>query len=322
MPDPLRGISRGTPCVLAFRGAWSDRPPGEALRAELRGLGASLVLLSPRGATILGGDDEPQSAPPMPDLWRACQVRTPELGGPPLTLVLLDHDGGVRLRRECDAPGDPMATLLDVLRAAGVAVRSAPRGMGRRELLASTLATALGAAALQACKSVPQADTPGPLATKAASLVDVTLTVNGEKHVLRLDPRATLLDTVREHLALTGTKKGCDMGQCGACTVLADGKRINSCLALAAQYDGRGITTIEGLAKGDDLHPMQAAFLEHDGFQCGYCTPGQILSAVALLKENPRPGDDEIREGMSGNVCRCGAYPNIVAAIRAVRGGS
>jgi xanthine dehydrogenase YagT iron-sulfur-binding subunit len=148
----------------------------------------------------------------------------------------------------------------------------------------------------------------------------VTLIVNGEKRALTLDPRATLLDTLRETLGLTGTKKGCDMGQCGACTVLVDGKRIDSCLVLAAQVDGRDITTIEGLAKGEELHPMQAAFLEHDAFQCGYCTPGQILSAVALLKEGTAKTDADIREQMSGNLCRCGAYPNICAAIRSVQG--
>ncbi len=145
--------------------------------------------------------------------------------------------------------------------------------------------------------------------------VDLTLTINGTPHTLRLDPRVTLLDALRERLDLTGTKKGCDHGQCGACTVLVNGRRINSCLSLAAVHDGDDITTIEGLAKGDELHPVQAAFLEHDGFQCGYCTPGQICSAVALLNEGHAGSDAEIREWMSGNLCRCGAYPNIVAAI-------
>jgi len=161
--------------------------------------------------------------------------------------------------------------------------------------------------------------------------VDVTLQVNGHLHRMRLDPRTTLLDALREHLALTGTKKGCDHGQCGACTVLLDGRRINSCLTLAVMHDGQTITTIEGLADGDTLHPMQAAFIEHDGFQCGYCTSGQICSAVGMLAESragmpsyvtedlahahPNLSEHEIRERMSGNICRCGAYPNIVAAI-------
>jgi len=162
---------------------------------------------------------------------------------------------------------------------------------------------------------------------------NVRLTVNGRKYALDLDPRTTLLDALREHLALTGTKKGCDQGQCGACTVIVNGQRINSCLTLAAMHDGDEITTIEGLVEDGDLHPMQAAFLRHDGFQCGYCTPGQICSAVALLAEHkagwpshvtadvataPALSDTEIAERMSGNICRCAAYANIVAAIRDV----
>jgi xanthine dehydrogenase YagT iron-sulfur-binding subunit len=170
-------------------------------------------------------------------------------------------------------------------------------------------------------------DVETPLAPSA-----VELRVNGRSHSLNLDARTTLLDALREHLALTGSKKGCDHGQCGACTVLLDGRRINSCLTLAAMHDGQSITTIEGLADGDTLHPLQAAFIEHDGFQCGYCTSGQICSAVGMLSES-RAGmpsyvtkeladaqleltDSEIRERMSGNICRCAAYPNIVAAIK------
>jgi xanthine dehydrogenase YagT iron-sulfur-binding subunit len=144
------------------------------------------------------------------------------------------------------------------------------------------------------------------------------LHVNGRARRLQLDSRVTLLDALREHLDLTGTKKGCDQGACGACTVLLDGKRVLSCLALAAQCEGREVTTIEGLARDGKLHPVQEAFIRHDGFQCGYCTPGQIMSAVALLEEGRAGSDGEIREYMSGNLCRCGAYPNIVAAIREV----
>jgi xanthine dehydrogenase YagT iron-sulfur-binding subunit len=156
----------------------------------------------------------------------------------------------------------------------------------------------------------------------AADEVGVTLLVNGRKRTLSLDPRVTLLDALREHLALTGTKKGCDHGQCGACTVLLHGVRINSCLTLAVMHDGQEITTIEGLANGEGLHPVQAAFLEHDAFQCGYCTPGQIMSAAALISEPVDTTDESIRENMSGNICRCGAYPNIVAAVRyALRNG-
>ena len=147
-------------------------------------------------------------------------------------------------------------------------------------------------------------------------MVPVILRVTGVPHTLQIDSRVTLLDAIREYLGLTGTKKGCDQGACGACTVLLDGKRVLSCLALAAQCDGRAVTTIEGLAPDGRLHPVQQAFIRHDGFQCGYCTPGQIMSAVALLEEGRAGSDEEIREFMSGNLCRCGAYPNIVAAIR------
>ena len=147
--------------------------------------------------------------------------------------------------------------------------------------------------------------------------ISISLSVNGESLSMPLeDPRTTLLDLLREHIGLTGTKKGCDRGQCGACTVLLDGKRINACLTRAASVDGTDVTTIEGLAKGDTLHPVQAAFIEHDGFQCGYCTPGQIMSAVGLLSEGDAGADPErIREGMSGNICRCAAYPGITAAV-------
>jgi xanthine dehydrogenase YagT iron-sulfur-binding subunit len=150
--------------------------------------------------------------------------------------------------------------------------------------------------------------------------IDLTFQVNGCARQLHLDSRTTLLDALREGLGLTGTKKGCDQGACGACTVLVDHKRVLSCLVLAAQCDGREVTTIEGLAKDRELHRMQEAFIRHDGFQCGYCTPGQIMSAVALLGEGRAGSDEEIREFMSGNLCRCGAYPNIVAAIREAAG--
>jgi xanthine dehydrogenase YagT iron-sulfur-binding subunit len=153
-------------------------------------------------------------------------------------------------------------------------------------------------------------------------MVSVSLTVNGSLQTLSLDPRTTLLDVVREHLDLTGTKKGCDQGQCGACTILIDGRRINSCLTFAAMYDGAQITTIEGLAVNGVLHPLQQAFIDHDAFQCGYCTSGQICSAAGLIAEGRAKSADEIRELMSGNICRCGAYPNIVAAIEQVVGRS
>jgi xanthine dehydrogenase YagT iron-sulfur-binding subunit len=157
-----------------------------------------------------------------------------------------------------------------------------------------------------------------PTGKRPSTDVAVTLHVNGRAKGLQLDSRVTLLDALRDHLELTGTKKGCDQGACGACTVLLDGKRVLSCLTLAAQCGGREVTTIEGLAPDGGLHPLQEAFIRQDGFQCGYCTAGQIMSAVALLDEGRAGSDEEIREFMSGNLCRCGAYPNIVAAIREV----
>ncbi|MBH8557000.1 (2Fe-2S)-binding protein [Hymenobacter negativus] len=146
----------------------------------------------------------------------------------------------------------------------------------------------------------------------------LTLRINGQPRTVQAEPRVTLLDALRERLDLTGTKKGCDHGQCGACTVLVDGQRVNSCLTLAITTQGKEITTIEGLAQGEALHPMQEAFLKHDGFQCGYCTPGQIMSGVACVKEGHATTDDQAREWMSGNLCRCGAYANILAAVREV----
>src|ERR1700723_144004 len=159
------------------------------------------------------------------------------------------------------------------------------------------------------------AEVPSAAPTVESEHMIVTLQVNNHVHRLPLDPRATLLDTLRERLSLFGTKKGCDHGQCGACTVHVNGRRVNSCLTFAIMHQGDEITTIEGLARNGELHPMQVAFVEHDGFQCGYCTSGQIMSAVALLNEPCGADDNSVRECMSGNICRCGAYPNIVAAV-------
>ena len=190
-------------------------------------------------------------------------------------------------------------------------------GETRREFLKKISVTSLALAIGPTLLSLPGIAVAQPTTPSSAIPTNqLTLRINGQEHTLKVDPRTTLLDLLREQLHLTGSTKGCDHGQCGACTVLANGRRINSCLSLALMHEGDEITTIEGLANGDHLHPMQAAFLEHDGFQCGYCTPGQICSAVALLKENHANSDDEIREWMSGNLCRCGAYPNIVAAIK------
>ncbi len=189
----------------------------------------------------------------------------------------------------------------------------------RREFLELSLAGAGVMASAAACDS--QAATVGTVmrAIDGVSEVAITLHINGKDHQLRVDPRTTLLDCIRETVALTGTKKGCDHGQCGACTVHVNGRRVNSCLTLAVMHDGEEITTIEGLGTPDNLHPMQASFVACDGYQCGYCTSGQIMSAVALLKEPCGPDDAAVKELMSGNICRCGAYANIVAAIQQVR---
>jgi len=194
---------------------------------------------------------------------------------------------------------------------------TATAGVSRREFLsvvfAASIAATLGSAA------PAQAATPS--ATSASGITtEVVFTVNGRHAQLSVDPRVTLLDALREHLRLTGSKKGCDHGQCGACTVHVDGRRVLSCLTLAAAVNGKHVTTIEGLASGNELQAMQHAFIAHDGFQCGYCTSGQIMSAVALLHEPCGPEDDDVRECMSGNICRCGAYGGIVAAIQSVRG--
>jgi xanthine dehydrogenase YagT iron-sulfur-binding subunit len=198
--------------------------------------------------------------------------------------------------------------------------QSDPLDPARREFLRTMGSTAAAAAILSGCAPIRAADrtaVPGSSAVEGG--IAITLRINGKDHNLRIDPRTTLLDCIREIVALTGTKKGCDHGQCGACTVHVNGRRVSSCLTLALMHDGDEITTIEGLGTPETLHPMQAAFLYHDGYQCGYCTSGQIMSAVALLKEPCGPTDADVKELMSGNICRCGAYQNIVAAIQEVR---
>ncbi len=203
---------------------------------------------------------------------------------------------------------------------------SGPTNPTRRAFLRTTGDTA-AAAVIAACAPPGHAQHSGSGRlrrskcgrTGGCGAVPVTLRINGRDHQLRIDPRTTLLDCIRETVALTGTKKGCDHGQCGACTVHVNGRRVNSCLSLALMHDGEEITTIEGLGEPDALHPMQAAFLACDGYQCGYCTSGQIMSAVALLKEPCGSDDAAVKELMSGNICRCGAYANIVAAIQQVR---
>ena len=188
----------------------------------------------------------------------------------------------------------------------------------RRSFLSGLGATGILAGAAPLVEAAPAMEPPPADAGGGGG--ELTLKVNGKEYKLRgLDPRATLLDTLRERLHLTGTKKGCDHGQCGACTVHVNGRRVNSCLSFALMHEGDEITTIEGVGQPENLHPMQAAFVEHDGYQCGYCTSGQIMSAVALLKEPIGPADEDIKNAMAGNICRCGAYTNIVAAVRQVR---
>jgi xanthine dehydrogenase YagT iron-sulfur-binding subunit len=214
-------------------------------------------------------------------------------------------------RAESASPSDPKGTtlgrvsrrsFLSHLGAAGLAVSARP-------LLATEPSPAAPEAAVAAADGASSGD----------GVAAVTLRVNGKEHRLHIEPRVTLLDCLRENLQLSGTKKGCDHGQCGACTVHVNGRRVNSCLSLAIMHQGEEITTIEGIGQPDKLHPMQAAFIEHDGFQCGYCTSGQIMSAVAVLKEPVGPTDDDVKHAMYGNICRCGAYPNIIAAVQQAR---
>jgi xanthine dehydrogenase YagT iron-sulfur-binding subunit len=194
------------------------------------------------------------------------------------------------------------------------------RKLGQLMIL-STVGATIGNFVEKALAQTQVKKTTPMLETSISETMKVTLKVNGTAHSLQIEPRVTLLDALREYIGLSGTKKGCDHGQCGACTVLIDGQRINSCLTFAIMHTDAAIATIEGLEEGNNLHPMQAAFVDHDAFQCGYCTPGQICSAVGLVNEGHAKSDADIRELMSGNICRCGAYPNIVAAVRDVLEG-
>jgi xanthine dehydrogenase YagT iron-sulfur-binding subunit len=310
----------------------------DAVRAELRGLGAALLLVQPRGVWLVQPDDAPERMRTALDGSdeSAAQIVRMELGLPidadasalPLTIVMLDEAAGAAWRWSAplNTSDDVQAVdLEDVIvalrRAAG---RRADQSFSiaypitRRVMMASSLAAALFAALAEMSPSAA-AQPAGDAAPVSAGTIPVKLTVNGTVHSLHLEPRVTLLDALREQIGLPGTKKGCDHGQCGACTVLVEGRRILSCLTLAVMRQSVPITTIEGLSSGDRLHPVQAAFLEEDAFQCGYCTPGQIMSAVGLLAEGRARSADDVREQMSGNLCRCGAYPNIVAAIERVR---
>jgi xanthine dehydrogenase YagT iron-sulfur-binding subunit len=324
------GASQGEPLVLAlFARAGSLVAGGETLdriRAELRGLGAELIIIGGDGIWCFRPDDEFELLATAEDIadaellkiFGAYGVRVGS-GNEEGEDAVYVFDERRRIRFEQRGGG---ADLDDLARALGAGARAfyaeaRPWALSRRELLVSALVASFTLALVGGC-----AKPRGPSVATATSgketggEIDVTLDVNGTRHRLRLEPRVTLLDVLRERLGLTGTKKGCDQGQCGACTVLVDGRRINSCLTLAVMVDSQKIVTIEGLAEGDRLHPLQQAFIRDDAFQCGFCTPGQIMSAAGLLREKRGTSPAEIREQMSGNICRCGAYPNIVTAIQ------
>ena len=321
----LAPASTDQPRVLAFVRDWSaERHKPEdvrAIRAQLRGIGAELLVLAPSGVWSFRPDDDPDQLADHSDRL-AGDIATAALlygvrDGRDAVFVI-DEDGVIRFAHRELRMG---ARLIDALSAACEAVLApAPPTFTRREWVASCLVAGFAFTFLRGCKQRDAAPQPAPAPQPASTEeVDIELEINGKRHPLRVEPRVSLLDVLRERIGLTGTKKGCDMGQCGACTVHVAGKRVLSCLTLAVMAQGKPITTIEGLARGDELHPVQAAFVEHDAFQCGFCTPGQIMSAVALLSEGHAHSDAEIREYMSGNLCRCGAYPNIVAAIHTAR---
>ena len=308
MAPEFMGRVQGQTTVLAFfPDDWDPARPAQlaAYREALRSL--------PGGAQLLGITQD--------EAWM--QIDTAEEGPIRFPLVqdsrlaqsfgvegkqavfVVDGEGVVRWSHVGAVGANPsLSEMADSVR------RSNSPGLSRRQLLVTAAAASLALAFL------PKASFASPALADAKGEKTVTLNVNGKNVKVAVDPRTTVLDALRERIGLTGTKKGCDHGQCGACTVHLDGRRVNSCLVLAMQAEGQNIRTIEGLADGDRLHPVQAAFIEHDGFQCGYCTPGQIMSAVALIGEGHAKTDDEIREWMSGNICRCGAYPGIVAAVK------
>jgi xanthine dehydrogenase YagT iron-sulfur-binding subunit len=325
--------------VLAFAPEWgrADRKTLEGIRAQLRFLGAALLVATPSNAFCVRPDHEVDFPIPdalrepaaLADLFRSYAVDPKRVVKAGVTaLALLDEDGEVRIQAARTSWGKsgaaPVETaVLDVLTWAGKSASFGPRVLlSRREAVLLSLTGALALSLAAGC-TPKRRPAPTVTAAKAPSPreVEVVLNVNAQDQTLRIEPRVSLLDALRERLALTGTKKGCDHGQCGACTVLLDGRRVNSCLVLALTARGKKVVTIEGLARGQTLDPLQAAFVREDALQCGYCTPGQIMSAKGLLAEGRARTDDEVREHMSGNLCRCGAYPNIVKAIQSARGG-
>ncbi|HTA94413.1 MAG TPA: (2Fe-2S)-binding protein [Polyangiaceae bacterium] len=324
-------VHRGQPIVVAFATGLElqESPALDRIRAELRGLGAALFLVAAGRAFTFRPDDEVEpfgsraelDTGQVRELRQACALR-PNPGGPrELSLLVADGDGHPIAKHTMDAD-DGLRALADALSVAGRAAISTHDTflLSRREVVLASLVGAFALLAVEGCHSPALHQTPTPAGSpKNAQTLKITLNVNGQPHQLELEPRVSLLDALRERLALTGSKKGCDHGQCGACTVLVAGRRVNACLTLAVMVGDAPVTTIEGLAQGEALHPMQDAFVAEDALQCGYCTPGQIMSAVGLLRENRAHSDAEVREHMSGNICRCGAYTNIVAAIQRAR---
>ena len=324
---------RGSPVVLAFHGTQWDPARAEHIETYNR-LIASLGGVAGTRLLQIGGVGP----------WRDLSFTDSELSLPVLTadsavaerygvgsepaVFVIDAAGVVRWSQVGPIS---LANPTDVARAISVvaapfvdvpAPADAPNeelraGWTRRDFVATALAAAFALALRPVEAQAERAAAYAP--TPSTSARSVTLSVNGRALSLSLEPRVTLLDALREYAGLTGSKKGCDHGQCGACTVHIDGRRELSCLTFAVMQEGRRITTIEGLANGEQLHPMQQAFITSDGFQCGYCTSGQVMSAVAVLDEPWGPADDDVREAMSGNICRCGAYPGIVAAVQEVR---
>jgi xanthine dehydrogenase YagT iron-sulfur-binding subunit len=324
----------GEPAVLAFFDDvdFVNDPSAEEVeraRAELRGLGAGLLALSHQGLWCFRPDEQAgefAGAAALDGPTMAALRERYGVADGAAAVFVLDADGSIRFSTTCEGADATFTGLVQAIALAGRSLLVPPRPpftLTRRQLVLNSLVAALSLAFLDGCRA--RAATP-PAARVVTDEVELTLQVNGAARKVRIDPRVTLLDALRDRLELAGTKKGCDQGQCGACTVLLDGRRVNACLTLAVAAEGAPIVTIEGLASAEGLHPVQAAFIAEDGFQCGYCTSGQIVSAVALLAEHRAAGataplgDDEIRERMSGNLCRCGAYPNIVAAIRRAAG--
>ncbi len=307
---------RGQPVVLAFSAVWDPAWPEQishyasALdRVQLVGISCEGHLCRLR--TEEGSEEFPvlHGSPDGGDAARAFGVRSGQ------AVFVIDGDGIVRWKHIARAGMHPSAKVVHQ------ALKPYASGaFSRRQFLATAVAASLALAILPSLARASRAGETKQEGSTQAGSKTVTLNVNGEDHQVAVDSRTTLLDALRERMGLVGTKKGCEHGQCGACTVHMDGRRVNSCLVLALQAEGSKITTVEGLAHGGKLHPVQEAFIKHDGFQCGYCTPGQVMSAVACIAEGHTGSDDEIREWMSGNICRCGAYNGILAAVKEAAG--